>query len=297
MSIGIVIGLSVALFPVWRMYEGTSLRDLSTFITFAILLRVNVQFVRQLLSITFKRWRLYFINMASLIALFLVFQLFLISPLLIQWAIIFTFGLAAHFLFKVRLNMTWSFQTDCLREGQRRLTLATSFISASGYKVEKKFRKNKEPFILFSESAQIFSNRCHSNIISEIFIKYVIRNKSKLLMSLQLIGCFVVAIVVAPFWIKWIVLLLSMFSIIHYIRSSWEELKNHLYFKLYPDPGHEETNHAVKKAISILTLPLCFLFGFFTGWSAFFPLVWVGLLVAAIATTVMYFYIKRELIL
>ncbi|RKL67176.1 hypothetical protein CR203_11745 [Salipaludibacillus neizhouensis] len=294
-SIGLILILAAALYPLWRTYDDTSLSTVFTFTVFTSLFRINIQFIRQLFSIWFKRWRLYFINMASLITFFVVFQLFLISPYFVQWFLIIINGVAARFLFNVRLNLTWSFQADCLREGQRQLVLATSFIKASGYRVEKNFRANKEPFILFSESAQVFKNRTNSNIITETFIKFVIRNKSKLLTLFQLVVCFVVGIVVAPFWIKWIVLLLSTFSIIHFIRGSWDEMKNHLYFKLYPNPGHEETSYAVKKATFILTLPICFLFGFFTGWSAFFPFVWAGFLVAVIATTLMYFYVKKEL--
>lgn len=294
-SIVLVSSLSIALFPVWYVYETVSFVQLALFIPFALLTRINAQFVRQLLSIHFKRWKLSFINIGFVAVLFLLFTIFLRSPSAVQFVIVLSLGFSGILLYKMRLNMLWSFHIDCLREGQQRLKLATSFISASGYKVEKKFRKNKEPFILFSNSAHIFNNRNNSNIMTEIIIKFVVRNKTKLFVLLQLFACFTVAIVLTPFWLKWVVLIFSLFSVIHYVRSSWGELKDHLFLKLYPASNHEETALAIKRSLVFMTVPICFLLGFITGWSAFSP--WVGLAIALTISILAYFYIMKELLI
>ncbi|WP_416148731.1 ABC transporter permease [Salipaludibacillus sp. HK11] len=291
-SVFIVIVVTVIFLPVWYVYESVSFLEVIIFMTFAIIFRLNVQLIKQMLSVRFQSWKLLFINNAFMICSFAIFSIFLFSQLFVRGFVVLMFFILLSFLIKRRLNMKWSFFADCLREQQQQMKLTALFIGASGYKVERKFRNRKQPLLLFSESDRLFKERSNRNIISEIFIKFVIRNKSKLLVIIQLTIVFMFALSIAPFWLKWLLLPICIFSVIHYTRLSWQELKDHSFFKLYPFADQEETVIGVKKAIAWLALPSCFLFGLMVGWGAYSFLVGIG--VASCSVLVGYYYFIKD---
>jgi hypothetical protein len=101
------------------------------------------------------------------------------------------------------------------------------------------------------------------------------------------------AAALAPFWIKWLLLPICTFSLIHFIRSSWTDLTTHTFFKLYRFEKNTNTDLAIKRAIAWMSLPSCFLIGFMTGWAAFSPLL--GLMVALVTVTLAYIFLIKEL--
>jgi len=291
-TVFLVSVVTVILFPIWYVYEGVSFIEIIFFMIFAIVFRLNLQLIKQMLSVRFEGWKLFLVNNLTLIIALAVFSLFLYSALLSKIGIFLLLTVFFIYLIKRRLDMRWSFYADCLREQQQQMRLTTLFIGASGYKVERKFRNRKQPILLFSESDRLFKERSNRNIISEIFIKFVIRNKSKLLVIGQMTIVFMFALSIAPFWLKWLLLPICMFSIIHYTRSSWKELKEHSFFKLYPFSNKEETVIGVKKAIACLTLPSCFLFGLMVGWGAYTFMIGAG--VAFLSVLISYYLFIKD---
>jgi ABC-2 type transport system permease protein len=288
-----VLILSAVFFPVWYIYEGATFYTIITFISFIYFFRLSLQFTKQMLAVTFQNWKLLLINITLFFLSFFTFLTYLLATLPIQLIINVLFIIAVFALYKVRIKMKWCFNDDCLRETQERLKLTTLFIAASGYKTEKGKQKRKKPLILFSNSAELFSNRNNTNLITETYIKFFLRNKAKMILLLQLNIVSVIAVVLVPFWIKWLLLFICSFSVSHLIKTSWKEVKGHSFFKLLPHDDHEMVIIAVKKAIFILASPSIFLFGFYTGWSIFSPII--GLLVGILIVILNYIQTKRTI--
>ncbi len=233
--------------PLWLVYDNASLSTISLFIAFVFVFRLNVQFVRQLLSVHLQRWKLHAMNAAFFIVFLTLFTLFYYSDPFAQLSLIGLHILALIFLYRKRMNMRWCFYEDCNREEQQRLKLTSMLISASGYQMGKRGKVRKKPFLLFPQSTQLFRTRTNANLVSESFIKYVLRSRTSLTSILRIIGIYNFAIILVPNWIKWVVLFVGLYNLIHYIESSWKELKNHSFSRLYPFASHEETTKGVKK--------------------------------------------------
>ncbi|MFN7249455.1 MAG: ABC transporter permease [Anaerobacillus sp.] len=288
-----ILILSAVFFPVWYIYEGATFSKIITFISFVYFFRLSLQFTKQMLTVTFQNWKLLLINITLILISFFIFITYLLVSLPIQLIINVLFIIAVLILYKVRLNMKWCFNEDCLRETQERLKLTSLFIAASGYKVEKGKQKRKKPLILFSNSAYLFSNRTNSNLITETYIKFVLRNKATMILLFQITMISLIAIVLVPFSVKWLLVFICSFSVNHLIKSSWKEVKGHSFFKLLPHDDHDMVIIAVKKAIFLLASPSIFLFGFYTGWSVFSP--FIGLLVGILIVILNYIQTKRTI--
>lgn len=279
----LVIAASGIFLPIWYVYEEATISKIITFIVFVFFFRLSLQFSRQILAVTFQSWKLLFINFTLSIVSFGIFLSYFSVALPFQMLITCLFIFTVFLFHKTRLNMKWCFSDDCIRETEERLKLARLFLKASGFKVDKGKRKRKKPFILFSNSAQLFRKRTNVNLITETFIKYVLRSKSKLLLFIQVTSICLVALVLVPVGLKWILLFVSAFIVNHLVRSALKELKKHSFFKLLPhDDDDEEMIIGARKAVFLLTSPSIFLFGFFTGWSAISPLIGLGLGFAAV---------------
>lgn len=183
--------------------------------------------------------------------------------------------------------MKWCFSDDCIRETQERLKLASLFLKAYGYKVEKRKRVRKKPFILFSNSTELFRKRTNLNLITESFVKYYLRSKSKLSLLIQVTSASIVVLVLVPNWVKWILLFICVFMAKYLVKSALKEFKENSFLKLLPyDADQDEVIIAAGKAVFLLTTPSLFLFGFFTGWSIFSP--FFGLIVGLVAVNLNY---------
>ncbi|WNF38352.1 ABC transporter permease [Bacillaceae bacterium IKA-2] len=283
----LVIVVSGVFLPIWYVYEGATISKIVTFILFVCIFRISHQLIKQILAVTFQNWKLVFINLALYLGSFVIFLTYYLVALPSQLFITGLVIITGIVLCKTRLNMKWCFNDDCLRETQERLKLASLFVKASGFKVEKGNQKRKKPFILFSKSARLFRKRTNQNLIAETFIKYYLRSKSKLFILIQVTIACIVVLVLVPNWVKWILLFVCAFMAKHLVISALKEFKNNSFIKLLPyDAEHDEVIIAASKAVFILTTPSLFLFGFVAGWTIFSP--FFGLLVGLVAVNLNY---------
>ncbi|UTR13669.1 ABC transporter permease [Salipaludibacillus sp. LMS25] len=287
----IVAGLFL---PLWLIYDDVSYENIASFLLFVIAFRMIYHLAKQWVSLTYSGWPLFFVNMLLTIISLAIFNGALFSSSIIRLVIILFLIMSLYVLVKWRLNATWHFFDDCVREQGEKLKLSAIFIAVQGYKMPKRFKNHKKPHILFPDSDPIYSARTADNVLSESVIKYSVRNKSKLFTVFQLTVVFMIAVVLAPFWIKWLLLPICTFALIHFIRTAWTDLTSHSFFKLYRFKKTTQTDLAIKRAIAWISLPSCFLIGFITGWAAFSPLI--GLIVALITVTLTYVFLIKELL-
>lgn len=293
-SLLISLTAAVIMLPLWIIYEGTSYWTVGLFLVFAILFRLVFQYIRQMLELRFDGWRLFFASLAATFAALGVFNLFLFTNVYVKGAVFVLVAVGTVVLTRKRLAMTWCFFDDCVREQQQKLRLSALFIGASGYKVQRRFKQRKKPLILFPESEAIYTHRSAPNILGESFIKFMLRNRSKLLIILQMTGVFMLAVVLVPFWVKWVLLPVCIICLNHYTRTGWTDLTAHSFFKLYPFQKNEQTDKGVRKAVAWITLPCCFLVGLMAGWSAYTALIGFG--VAGTVVILNYVFLIRELL-
>ncbi|MCD8511942.1 MAG: ABC transporter permease [Bacillus sp. (in: Bacteria)] len=300
MTIGLVYSLirnlvilaasTILLFPILVNYLGASIFEVIIVAGFVFLLQLFVQVSQQLLAIRFRRWKHVGVNFLFLVGTFLLFQSFLFSETIIRAVLGGLLGLAAIWLVKKRLSFTTSFFEDCIRENQERLKLTALFLGASGYKMEKKQRKR--PIFLFSNSARLFKNRTSKNLAAELLLKMVIRNKTKLMGTLQITGGGIIAVWIAPSWIKWVLLVVCLFAIVQYIKWGWGDMRTHTFFTLFPKSDHENLLQGVKKGIFLLATPSILFLGLTAGWTAISPLI--GLAVAFVSVLFCYFFFIKD---
>ncbi|QOY35074.1 ABC transporter permease [Anaerobacillus isosaccharinicus] len=288
-----LIAVFLLLLPFWLIYEGVSYAEISIFFLFVFFFRLCLQLVKQMLAVSFQNWKLLLMNIGFFISSFMIFLVFYLSSFLVKLVIITLVIVSFIFLYKRRLTMTWCFYEDCFREEEQRLKLTSLFLGASGYPAEKRLFRRKKPFLLFPNSMQLYKDRTSSNIMTELFLKFLLRSKTRLLFMLRMTGIFTFALTITPFSIKWILLPVCMFSFIHFTKTGWRELKNQPFFKLFLYKEHDETVKAVKKTIGFVTLPSCFIFGFTVGLTNYS--LTVGGAVAILSALLAFFYIKREM--
>ncbi|OIJ20683.1 hypothetical protein BKP45_08550 [Anaerobacillus alkalidiazotrophicus] len=260
----VLTSFAILLLPIWLIYIGASNTEIIIALCFGFLFQLFSQLGRQLLALRYRRWRLTLYNMLFLMVTFLLFQMFFLGNKTIQAILFLGFAFACYWLLRKRLHLTSTFFEDCLRENHERLKLASIFISASGYKLEKKQRKR--PWFLFAKSTILFKERIPSNLLAELFIKFTLRNKSKIYSILQITGIGVVAILITPVWLKWVIFVVCLFSVIQFIKWSWRDMRTQSFFKHFPLQDEENLLPGLRKAIFLLGLPSCMILGLVTGW-------------------------------
>ncbi len=283
----------ILLYPFWVVYGDMFNSEVALFFVFMFVFRFILQFSRQFIEVTYHGWWSIVANGLFFISMLFVYYLYCANSFTSKLVLTFLLSVILFSLYKKRMRTTWCFYQDCLREEHYRLRLTMFFVGATGYKADKSFFKRTKPLLLFPKSMRIFKDRSNPNLLTEAFLKFFLRNKTRLMFHLQLTGMFVFALSIAPSWVKWLLLPICMFSSIHSIKTTWRELKAHSFFKLFSFQDHEETTRAVKRAICILALPNCFLFGLIVGISAFS--LSVGFFVGVICLVLSYYFITKEL--
>lgn len=268
-----ILFIFAILAPLWFLYYSVSLDQIIVSFLFSFLFRLFIQFLRQLLALYFQTWKLVIMTIILFFFTLFLFGSFIMNNLFIQILIICFLTLSFLLLYKKRLSMPWAFYEDCLREEEQRLKVTNFLVGMAGYKVEKQFFKRKKPIIFFPNSMHIFKGRTHDNILTEMFIKFFFRSKTRVALFLKLVGLFSFALTKAPLAMKWLLLIVCSYFIIHYVTTTWKELYGHNFFKLYPFSKPDTCINAIKRGILFITLPISFLFGLVAGVSVF-SLVW-----------------------
>ncbi|MBU9711670.1 ABC transporter permease [Evansella tamaricis] len=262
----LLVCCALLLLPIWLIYGGASNTEIVFALCYAFVFQLFSQLGRQLLALRYRRWKLYLINILFVMVTFPLFQLFFFGNGVVQAILFLGFALACYSLMKKRFHLTATFFEDCLRENQERLKLVSIFIAASGYKIAKKQRKR--PLILFSKSTKLFRKRTPMNLLAEIFIKQTIRNKTMLLGVLQITGVGIIAILLTPVMLKWVLLAVCLFAVVQFIKWGWRDMRTQPFFKLFPYKDQKNLVQGIRKAIFLLGLPSFFMLGLVTGWVA-----------------------------
>ncbi|WP_273717066.1 ABC transporter permease [Alkalihalobacillus pseudalcaliphilus] len=266
-----ILGLLIA--PLFLVYQQVSLSTYLLLLVFICLLRINIQFVNQWLELKSSRWQKIIMTIILFVLTVLIVTAYVFSPFIMEFIFIFALSVLTVLCLRKRLYMTETFFQDCLRETKRKMQAASFLIGVEGYRVNQ--RQRKKPMILLRNSAKIFKKRTTKNITAELFIKLFIRNSIKVHGVLRITGVSVLAITLVPAdWIKWIAFFVMLFFLNYFIKSCWEELKSHTFFKLYPLSKNDDTIDGIKKGIALLSLPGAMMIGATMGLAALSP-VWI----------------------
>lgn len=286
---------AVLLVPVWFVYGGLTVLHIILLLLLTAVLRLLIQGVKQWIAVRWEGWRLSLISLLVTVVFSVSFGILLWAPVQVLTAAVLFTASAGSWVIHCRLQEHWSFFEDCLRENQERLKFSAFFLQMGGFHNSGKKRPRKKPLLLFSESESFFRHPTNDQRLLEWFIKRWLRNKTQLFLYLQFLWLFSIAVTIAPFWIKWLLLLLCSGIVIHTTYQLWQETKTHPFYQLLSGKDTLVNSLPLQQAIGMITTPAIFLFGFFAGTSAFSA--GIGLLTACSAAAAAYYLYTKGLLI
>ncbi|MBU9720788.1 MULTISPECIES: ABC transporter permease [Bacillaceae] len=149
-----------------------------------------------------------------------------------------------------------------------------SLIGAPQFQRLKRPKYNKRPW-LFRKSGRIFSKRTPEKGFIELHIKYILRNKNKWMLFLQMSGALLFAITITPDPLKWIIWAVGIFMFVHLNSALVGELKQSNYLKTFEWDREKILNFSMK-SIFWTNAPFLVLI---SGWAGFLLISWLGSLI------------------
>ncbi|WP_444684620.1 ABC transporter permease [Alkalicoccus luteus] len=284
---GMILLFAIALVPVWTVYGGYSAGWILSVLAAAFVAKITAQTTKQLLDVRYERGKLYAMNTVVTFLFTGVYIGLVFAPIwLTLLGSLFLAGAAAY-LIRMRLREDWAFSLDCLREMGQRINLSAFFLQQSGTQEKPKKYPRKKPMLLFTESEGFFKEPTNDKRLFEWFMKRWLRSKMRMLVYAQFFILFTIAIAVAPFYIKWLLLVLCTTIVVYTTYQMWLESWKHPFMKLLK--RHESTDMSVpiRQAVGVITLPAAAVFGFFAGATSIG--LWAGLVTAALMISIIFF--------
>lgn len=259
----LVILLFLLIAPWLLLYYKLSFALIALWIMFTWLMKDSLNLVKDLTDLRLQGW----LNRIVKTALFLVGELLFRSgtTLLLQQTVLSLVPVLAGlgvtiFLFRQRLNKTGTFFHDVSR-GERIKLRYTSLLLQMGsiygntfYMKPKRVVTLRSKPLLFPNSTQLFKKRTTANVLAELCLKSVLRNKNLFGNYLTLlVPCLLLLIGLPQYW-KWAAWLIFAFILASFVRLYWREMINSQFMQLFRIDNEEKLAGA-KKAIFIMMLP------------------------------------------
>lgn len=263
-----------------------------------LLSRIFLSIVKQFFSFRFIGWKYYVVYILWIITFFLLYHSLLYvsltrSNVMLLSVVFIILAVVTLYIVHYRLYLQGVFEKEMEIEVMLKYRFVTfvlqsaSFIGAPRFQRLKSKKVGKRPW-LFRNSGTIFKKRTGKNAYLELHIKYILRNKSKWSILLQLLGVSFFAIFIAPNVLKWVIWGFVIIIFNQMNRSFTNEINRSVFLKTFHWNEKQMLNFSMNSVFWI-NLPFMILIGAWTG-LLLFP-YW-GILIFSAATVGISYFIQ-----
>ncbi len=202
------------------------------------LFRIIHLLLKQFISIYFTGIRkigIYIISIFLSISLYVGINYF-IHDTVIKTVFVILFIYLFRRMYIQRFSVRWAFYQDCMHEQENKLKLVGMFLQAStfiGGPGRKKNKNSKKIPLLLKKSNHIFKKRTPMNGLIEMYIKSILRNKSRFLGLLQILSISIYGMVISPSWVKVFIWVFAILFLIQYLMGIWKENQEVTFLDLF----------------------------------------------------------------
>lgn len=291
LALFLILFVFFLLAPFWFMHYKLSMLQFALLFVFAFLFKMNIGLARQLFMLRFSGWkqRVAYRTASILISIFFIKGTILAmdKPGLFYTCCILLL-VTLGFLIKTRLNLKGSFYEDIAREQRERLKYVSLLLSLSGLSPPKPVSQKRRP-LLFRSSNPLFRERSTVNILVELCIKAVLRNKNKVYSYVQLVAVCIFLILFFPVFWKWLIWPVLAFLFTIFAKSYYKEVVSSDFVQLFRWKA-EDKSEAARGFMFLLMLPGFLLISLVFGFQTF---SWIGACVALPAGITLGYFAAR----
>lgn len=269
---------------------GLTTQQLILFMALTMLLKTTLAFARNLVNGRLVGW----LRWVTMVALF-----FLVG-LGFRYTVVYilpntTWGLAVIMaalvvvwvlLFRERLARHGRFLEDVRQEELQQMKVVVLLL---GNYVDKKIKTRRTRPWIFRTSQQIFKERNSVHGLTELCVKSFIRSNQQLRLYVQFTGLCIVAVLMVPVTIKWIIWIILAFPFAYWLSLYWKKTASASYLRMFHwrEPDLAE---ASRKSVLLLMLPGYLLVGLVVGilsgtWMTGIVALGLGIAIAFMATS------------
>lgn len=277
--------------PFWFMHYKLSMLQFALLFVFIILFKMNIGLARQLFMLRFSGWKQWVAYKSAFILTSVVFTkgtLFAMDKPGLFFTCCILLLVTLGFLIKMRLNLKGSFYEDIAREQRERLKYVSLLLSLSGVSPPKPVSQKRCP-LLFRSSNPLFRERSTVNVLVELCIKAVLRDKNKVYSYIQLVAVCILLILSFPVFWKWLIWLVLAFLLTIFANSYYKKVVSSSFVQLFRWKA-EDKSEAARGSMFLLMLPGFLLVGLVFGFQTF---SWIGACVALPAGITLGYYVAK----
>lgn len=251
-------------FAGWRLHLFVSILNVCSLIVYSVLLYVHT-------------------TLEDVILLILTFILFLILAVLLVFPYV---------------NKRGTFQEDLAKEMMLKYRFTSLALQSAGligapqFQRLKPLKGNKRPWF-FRHSGTIFTKRTPENALIELYLKYLIRDKNKWILMVQMMNAFIFAIIIVPSPLKWVMWGAALFLFSHLNYSFLASFEKRTFLKTF-DWSQEKMLLYSVRCVWLTNLPFMFLIGAVSGGLLFSDVWWMffggGMMTVAISYVIQPFF-------
>ena len=254
------------LMPVVLVYGEVSGGVLFMMALVILSLKLHASLSRQAISMRFEGWRGAVVSFLVRIGYLTAGGLTLVFPPLVMGLALVILVVLASIRMKRRVTEEADFLEECSFERTERMRYVSLLLQGAGFEQKGKYKVKKRPWLMFAGSESFFRNPDNGQLLYELFLKRWLRDQASLKQMGMFTLAFTVAILFAPLWMKWLILLLSSAVLLFVTRSDWREVKGHPFYRLLAgDSGYLDNPRPIQRAVSTVTFPSIFWLGYLTG--------------------------------
>ncbi len=285
----------VLILPVLLIYLKLSFFQVSYLFLFSLDFKLNVMSIKQWISLYFYGWRRYiFARLGVVLGAFMFWPMISSRNSVVMGSSLFIGCPILFYFYRKRMSIRWSFIEDVIREQDIKLKLTRLFIYSSsiigGPEVSKVKRNKQKPF-WFRKSNNIFRKRNQVNALIELYIKSILRSKSRIITLYQLTSIFSFGIVILPTSLKWLLWIVSIYILIDVLLGMRKEMEENVFMSIFKVNQYSRVK-AGERGVFIVAFPLVTITSFLTGWLS--HSFWWGLGLIGVGEMIGYLIIQSK---
>ncbi|WP_078379342.1 ABC transporter permease [Sutcliffiella halmapala] len=199
------------------------------FILFVLLLRYFLIGLTTLINLYWKGWKNRVITFGSFVSMGIISYLLIVNNM---WVVGNSSFLVITFAIYVIYWRSDSFSLDVVENEKIKQKYVGMIFYASEYVHVPRVSNRTKP-LFFRKSQRIFENRRPENGLSELYLKYCLRNFKSMTSYFQLIGITIAVMVYLPLWLKYAVFLAFFFFIKEWLNIVYDELTTHPFLEMH----------------------------------------------------------------
>lgn len=277
--------------PFWFMQYKLSMLQYALLFVFVFLTKMNIGLARQLFILRLTGWKQnigYKVAFTLSSVVFIKGTIFVMDKPGLFFTFCILFSAILGYLIKLRLNLKGRFYEDIAREQLDRLKYASFLLGLSGISPPKPVSQKRRP-LLFRSSSNIFRERSTVNVLVELCIKAVLRNKRKIYSYVQLVAVCVLLILSLPELWKWLIWFVLAFLLTVFSKSYYQEVFSSSFVQLFYWKA-EDKREAARGSMFLLMLPGFLVVSLVFGFQI---LSWIGACVALPAGIALAYYVAK----